>query len=68
MTSRSVQASFAPFANNPNPEKVTIILIYKMTELNHKMIRGPIILIILIKPMPVQISANEIIWTPGIQI
>ena len=33
-------------------KKVVIILIYRMTELNHRMIRGPIILIILIKLRP----------------
>ena len=33
-------------------KKNVIILIYRMTELNHRMIRGPIILIILIKRRP----------------
>ena len=39
--------------NTKKTTKVVIILIYRMTELNHRMIRGPIILIILIKLRPV---------------
>ena len=45
----------------PNKKKTknnVIILIYKMTELTHRMIRGQIILIILTKPRPALLSLH----------